>query len=232
MSFLPFDYLVVSNPSLGFEAFKDTLSFFSDRGIRKFIFLLDFDRTLYTVAQIKDRQKKLNEHLQSIRPHGTLTDSFLNLILSDGIVYDPSIASLSSKMAPFLFVKAPVLCDASWVDSDLNYLLYKMKRQPILTSFEGNILTNSQTRIDQMIHSKAYRFCLDLNYLTSPDADPRMMQIISREISVFPSITHSLSNYVGIEKAFAQYKERLGEYTYARLCRNFWKTEKDFFACL
>ena len=230
VSFLPFDYLVVSNPHLDSESLKETLSFFHERGIRKFIFLLDFDRTVHTLAQMKDRQKNFNFLLQSIRPRGTFADSFLNLILSDGIVYDPSVASASTKTAPFLFVKAPVLCNSSWVDSDLNYLLYKMHRQPILTCFEGNILTNSQSQIDQMIRSKAYRFSLDLNYITSSDADVRMMQIISREISVFPSISHSLSNYVGIEKAFEQYKERLGNPAYTRLCRNFWNTEKAFFA--
>ena len=232
MSFLAFDYLIVSNPHLDSESLKDTFSFFTERGIRKFIFLLNFDRTIHTLSQIKDRQKNFNELLRSVRPHGTVADSFLNLILSDGIVYDPSIASLSPKTAPFLFVKAPVLCDEAWVDCDLNYLLYKRNRQPILTSFEGNILTNSQMRIDQMIRSKAYRVSLDLNYITSPDADVRILQMISWEISVFPSITHSLSNYVGIEKAFEQYKKRLGEHTYTRLCRNFWNAEKDFFACL
>ena len=232
MSFLAFDYLIVSNPHLDPESLKDTFSFFKERGIRKFIFLLNFDRTLHTVSQIKDRQKKLNDLLRSIRPHGILVNSFFNFVLSDGIVYDRSIASLSAKTAPFLFVKTPVLCDEAWVDSDLNYLLYKMNCQPILTSFEGNILTNSQTRINQMIHSNAYRFRLDLNYITSPDADSRIMEMISREISVFPSITHSLSNYVGIDQAFEQYKARLGEHRYMLVCRNFWNAEKYLFSYL
>ncbi len=232
MSFLAFDYLVISDAHLDTASLKDIFSFFSERGIRKFIFLLNFDRTLHTLSQIKDRQKKFNELLHSVRPHGTLVYSFLNVILSDGIVYDPSIESLFKKTSPFLFVKAPVLCDEAWVDSDLNYLLYKMHCQPILTFFEGNILTNSQARIDQMIRSKAYRMTLDLNYIMSLDAEVRMMQIISREISVFPSISHDLSNYVGIEKALEDYKDRLGEATYIRLCRNFWNSEKDFFSCL
>jgi len=232
MSFLAFDYLVISDVHLDTASLKDIFSFFSELGIRKFIFLLNFDRTRHTLSQIKDRQKKFNELLRSVRPHGTLVYSFLTINLSDGVVYDPSIESLFKKTSPFLFVKAPVLCDEAWVDSDLNYLLYKMNCHPILTSFEENILTNSQARIDQMIRSKAYRMTLDLNYITSLDAEVRMMQIISREISVFPSISHDLSNYVGIEKALEDYKDRLGEATYARFCRNLWNSEKEFFSCL
>jgi len=185
-----------------------------------------------TVSQIKDRQKYFNELLRSARPRGITSECFLNLVLSDGIVYDSSMDSFSAKTLPFLFVKAPILCDDAWVDSDLNYLLYKKNRLPILTSFEGNIATNAPAHIDQMIRSKAYRFSLDLNYITSLNADIRMMQMISREISIFPSISHDLSNYVGVEKAFEQYKERLGESTYARFCRSLWNTEKDFFSRL
>ena len=232
MGFLPFDYLVISNPPTDVESLKDILSFFSERGIRKFIFLLDFDRTRYTLSQIKDRQKLLDESLRRIRPRGSSVDTFLNLILSDGIVYDSSISNLSMNTAPFLFVKAPVLCDEAWVDADLNYLLYKMNRFPILSSFDENILTNSPTRIDQILRSKAYRLTLDLNYITSLDSDIRMMQIISREIPIFPAITHHLSNYVGLEHALEQYKARLGDQTYVRLCRKFWSSEKEFYSCL
>lgn len=230
MGFLPFDYLVVSNPPMDSDALKDLFSFFTEHGIRKFIFLLDFDRTRCTLSQIKERQKNLNARLRSIHPRGIIAETYLNLILSNGVVYDPSIASLFAKKTPFLFVKTPVMCDESWIDSDLNYLLYKMNLLPILTSFEENLRTNAHSRMDQILRSKAYRMTLDLNYITALDSDVRMMQIISREISVFPSITHDLSNYVGIEKAMLQYKSRLGDHTYGRLCRNFLNTEQNFFS--
>lgn len=232
MGFLAFDYLIVSDPPLDSDSLKDIFSFFAERGIRKFIFLLDFDRIRFTASQIKDRQKHFSELLCSLRSRGISADCFLNLALSDGIVYDSFMDSFSTKTSPFLFAKAPIFCDDAWVDSDLNYLLYKKHRLPILTSFEGNIVTNSQARIDQMLQSKAFRFSLDLNYITSLNADLRMRQIISREISIFPAISHDLSNYVGIEEAFAQYKARLGESTYARFCRSLWDTEKDFFSRL
>ncbi len=228
MPFLPFDYLVISYQSFDSLSLKDTISFFSECGVRKFIFLLNFDRTRHTVSWIKDRQKLLDQSLRDVHPKGLIVCSFLNLELSEGIVYDPAVERLILNHSPFLFVKIPLFCDDSWIDSDLNYLLFKKKISPILTSFEGNIHTNSQARIAQMLRSQAYRFSLDLNYLTALNSDFLFKQIISREISLLPSISHDVSNYVAITQAFSDLKERVGNAAYTRLARNFLETEKIF----
>ena len=228
MAFLPFDSLVIANQDFELQSVKDTLSFFSSCGIRKFIFLINFDRSRHTVAWIKDRKKLLDRLIDSVRPGGVFVQSFLNLELSEGIIYDPTVDRLLSKHSSFLFVKAPLFCDESWVDADLNHLLYKKKLIPILSSFEGNISTNSKSRIDQIFTSNAYWLSLDLNYLTAKDSELRIKQIISREIHILPCITHSLSNYAGILNAFDNMKTRYGSNLYTRMNRNLLGTQNYF----
>ncbi len=230
MNFLPFDYLVISNQDFDLVSLQDTFSFFSACGIRKFIFLLNFDRSRHTVAWIKDRQKLLEQSIRLARPKGLIVQSFLNFEFSQGIVYDPTINRILSQNSSFLFVSLPFFCDDAWVDADLNYLLYQKKLTPILSSFEGNIRTNSQTRLNQIFTSKAYRLSLDLNYITAADSKIRLDQIISREISVIPCISHSLSNYVGVCRAFEDLRGRLGASAYAQLSRNFFNSEKYIFS--
>lgn len=227
MAFLPFDSLVIANQDFELQSVKDTLSFFASCGIRKFIFLLSFDRSHHTVAWIKDRKKRLDRLINSVRPSGVFVQSFLNFELSEGIIYDPTVDRLLSKHSSFLFVKAPLFCDESWVDADLNHLLYKKKLTPIMTSFEGNISTNSQSRIDQIFTSNTYWLSLDLNYITAKDSEPRMKQIISREIHVLPCITHSLSNYVGILEAFDDMKLRYGTNLYTQMNRGLLSTQQQ-----
>ena len=229
MNFLPFDYLVVANRNFDIDSLTETVSFFSAHGIRKFIFLLNFDRTRSTVSQIKARQKNLDQSLRSLGLKGVTLHTSLCLDLSDGIVYDPSLELIFNR-SEMLFVNLPLFCDESWVDNDLNYLLFKKKKSPILTSLEGTILTSSQDRINQIFHSKFYRLALDLNYLTSLDAESRVMQIISREIPVIPCISHDVSNYVGIVNALESLKYRLGTDSYVSLTRNFLENEKPFFS--
>ena len=228
LDFLPFDYLIVANREFDSSSLSETFSFFSELGIRKFIILLEFDRTRHTVTQIKERQKLLEQVIRSVRPRGLTVRSALSLVLSEDIVYDPTLVQIF-RSSPFLFLNLPLFCDESWVDGNLNYLLFKQKISPILTSFEGNIFTNSSSRIDQMMRSKAYHISLDLNYLTALDSDIRLMQIISREIPTMPCISHGLSNYVGALHAFDDLRERLGTGTYTRFSRNLFKTEKELF---
>lgn len=230
MSFLPFDYLVISNQNFDADSLQDTFSFFSAHGIRKFIFLLDFDRSLHTFSQIKDRKTMVDHSLRAVRTKDFSVQSFLNLELSEGILYDPTLDRLLLQHSSHLFTKLPLFCDDAWVDADLNYLLYKKKITPILSSFEGNIYTNSQARIDQIFSSRAYSIALDLNYITAIDSDLRLRQIISREISVVPCISHSLSNYVGVSQAFDDLKARLGASSYAQLSRNLFASEKKIFS--
>ena len=130
----------------------------------------------------------------------------------------------------FLFVQLPLFCDDPWIDANLNHLLYKKKIPLVLTSFEENIHTNSQIRIEQILQSNAYYISLDLNYITALDSELCLKRIISREISVLPCISHHLSNYVGVVAAFDHLKDRLGTPVYQNLCRNFLNAEKTFFS--
>ncbi|MBO5939429.1 MAG: hypothetical protein J6Q82_08070 [Clostridia bacterium] len=56
-----------------------------------------------------------------------------------------------------------------------------------------------------------------------------MKQIISREIPILPSMSHSLSNYVGTLQAFSNFKERLEYADYTCFSRNLLEAEKSFF---
>ena len=82
-----------------------------------------------------------------------------------------------------------------WVNTDLNYLLYRQGITPIFSSFEGNMNTNDSHWIDHFIDSNKFPICLDLNYITALTSDLRIMQTLSENIVILPSMSHSFSDY-------------------------------------
>ncbi|MBQ9085871.1 MAG: hypothetical protein IJY47_01655 [Clostridia bacterium] len=219
MPLLDFDYLIVSNECYDESSLRDTIEFFHGIGIRKFIFTVSFDRSKHTVGWILDRMGRLRETLRHCHSRGISVALYASIEQSEGIVYDVGLLRLSIKRSPYIFMKLPNFVDDPFVESDLNYFCFKRKCRPIFTAFEDNIRTNSPEMIQRLMSSRLYQFALDLNYLTSLDAEPQMLLAIENGVALLPSITHSLDNYPGVFKRMVEFRNSIGVSNYTKFCR-------------
>ena len=157
MALLDFDYLLVSMRPFSKDAVRSTVDLFYERGIRKFVFLMDFDFNLISAPRILDRIKQIKSELNSIRPYAASFILAPNLTMCEDMLLNPDIARLRVAHSRFLFLQLPCFIDESWIQADLNHLLFKQNIGPIFTSFEANLKTNPSTMIDRCISSNFYR---------------------------------------------------------------------------
>lgn len=217
---LDFDYLIVSNQWFDHDSIAQTFSLFVPLGIRKFVFTLRLDRSLLTVSQMLDRVRTLSLTIHSLRPHGITVQICPELVFMDGVCYDPQIQRLLKKNSRYLFVELPTFLDQEWMLADINHLLYKRKTLPVYTSFEANIRTNPRKIVNHLIQSEPFHACLDLNYITSLDAQTILVDMISRKARFFPCISNHWSAYAGIDSGFSDFRMRIGDTHYVQFCRN------------
>ena len=229
---LDFDYLIITNQYFSTDSLRSTVQFFVERGIRKFIFTLDFNRELRTVTWIMDRLKRLDELLKSFRPRSVSFYVCANLTLTEGVLYDPQLRRLCIDRSNLLFIQLPFFVDEAWIRSNLNHLLFERKISPIFTSFENNLQTNPSSLLESCLRSSFYRFAIDVNYLTALDSKPFVARVIDERIPILPCVSHSLPNYVGVDSAFAQLRQSLGEAQYFQLCRTIQQGGHKLFSVL
>ncbi len=233
---LNFDYLIISDQTFNIQSIRQTVDFFVALGIRRFIFLMDFDLTRYPVSWIVPKIRKLRVLLNSIRPRGIAFYVCADVLLSEEILYNHELYRLRvSPHSNLLFLKYPLFSNATrdtQLDCDINYLLYKQHLNPIFTSFEQNIKTNDSKRIAHALHVKSYRFCIDLNFLTSVDGVQFLEALSPAYPVIYPYISNSLSDYAGIEKAFSYLSAHLATSSFIQLFRTIQQNGHRLFSAL
>ena len=229
MALLDFDYLLVLMHPFSKDSAKSTVDFFSQNGIRKFVFLVDVDLNLHSASWILDRIKQIKNELHSIRPYATSFYFAANVSMSKDVLFHPDIDRLRIGHSRFLFLQLPCFIDEGWIQSDLNHLLFKKNIGPIFTSFDMNLKSNPPSMTASCLSSNFYRVALDLNYMASPQGIASIKKILANEVPLFPIVSCEQSNYVGIMRRFEWLHTEIGDVYYHRFCRNLWRTERHFF---
>lgn len=232
MSYLDFDYLIVSNRYLDLQSLKNTFSFFTSLGIRKFIIPLGFDRNIHTVPWMIRNIKNFKEYIRPIRPHGISVFICADIYMSDDIFYDKAMHRLTLGDSDMIFLKMPIFSPTDWINSELNYCLYKAKFNPIFTTFESNIRTAPYEFTDQLFTTHAFKYCLDLDYITSLESTPRISQAISNGISIFPCISRDVCHYQDIIRGFSDFRNRIGDKAYFSFCDNLRLSKQTLFSAI
>lgn len=223
MQDLGFDILIVDNRQYSDHAVSALFNLFAPLGIKKFIFLCDFDFTRDSFSVALDKISRFKERLKALtpeRPAGIHSYVKLELQFDIGAVHNPQLSRLyASRSQKSLFVSLPIFINASdnAFASDLNRLLYRSDAFPIFTEAQ-NIAETAPSDFYSRLLSTGAGFAFDLNYLLRTEEPRPIKNIISNNILILPMISHELENYVSIEKHIAYFQECLTKSDYYRLC--------------
>ena len=221
LSFLDFDYVILSNNNFDERSVKDSVDFLFSLGIRKFIFTLAYDPELHTGAWILGRLNHIKSSFRSLRPYGCQFHLYLDIVYSKELSYTPSaFKRWSIPHTSCVFVRLPLFCEPDQMNAELNHLYFRQKCIPIFTAFEANIHTCSSEWIQQLMRSRNFYCAMDLNFITSLDAEPLIRNAIRNGCRILPSITHSIENYPSILKRMDGFRLGIGDSNYTKFTRS------------
>lgn len=230
MAYLDFDTLLICNNRFDEESVKYTMEFFKSVGIRKFIFTYEFDRDIKPMSLAIPKLRSLKPFLSSLAPRGVRIYTVFNVILSEGVVFEPSFNRLALEHGDRVFAELPFCNYEAWLESDMNRLLYKNKLKPAFVSFERSFAICERDMIERFMTIKNAVFCMDINYLTSIQSTVTLKDFISCGLNILPSVSTDIFNYPGIIKSFDLLKTRIGSQNYVNLCKSFYNSSKEIMA--
>ena len=219
---IDFDYLILSNQIYDDNELKDTLAFFSNLGVKRFIVSYLVDLSCQSFRRAQNSVKALQYKLSSICPRGVTVHVQPALSFEKDAVKNPAVSSFAFGNRMIL-CQMPLQCVShsnEWMDENLHYLIRKLNLRPIFISFEQFLRLNNKETVDHLLHASGLSFAPDLNYMTASESLSFMERSIIQNISIFPSVSHDLSCYRGVEKAFLLLKKRMGDERYIQFCRN------------
>ncbi len=229
MSVLSFNSLVICNGDHDLSSLADTLKYFSSIGIRKFIITFDVDLVVSSEFDILNDYKAFKKSVKSIKPFGVKILITPNVHLSQGVTQNPFLKKLTIPNTDMIFIQTPLFVDGTWLNPDLNYLMYKQKLRPVFTCFERNLISCKYEISNQLYKTKGAIFCIDINYMTSISAESRIRQGLERNINIVPAISNDLLTYYTSLNKFSRLSERLSKSTYSRFCMYLMKNTRSLF---
>jgi hypothetical protein len=146
---------------------------------------------------------------------------FYNLLLERGAAFNKDIKRLyADKKHSSLFVSLPLMLDRNYdaIANDVNHLLYRRKAFPVFTDFNMTLETSSYDFCTKLLSSIKAGFCFDVNYLFDPKNVKLAETMLASGARLIPTISHDLSNYVGIMNEADFFMEKIGKSSYYRLC--------------
>ena len=232
MAYLDFDTLVVCNHNFSDSFLSDFFPFFSELGIRNFIFTYDFDVANRSIPEGLRTFRTLKPYLHRFQPRGTRLYTAINVILDQDVAYGKDLLSLTLPNVDRIFINLPIFTGHEWLEADLGHLVYRKHLQPLFTSFERNAITYTNDMLERFSRLPKTVFCLDANYLVSLRAQSKLTRLLQANVSILPCISNRMSDYVGIWDGYADLKNRLGLPLYRSLCQSMRETSvalrKDF----
>lgn len=144
-------------------------------------------------------------------------------------IYEKQIARIGFKKTNYLFVTYPLFDYGDWIDSSINYLLYKQKKFPCFMSFEKIISTYPHDFVEHLSTTRCSCFVLDLNSFAVPSAIPHIEYLINSNAVIIPGLSGVISDYSSLEKKLAYFKNIIGEFNYTKLLVNSSKSTKILF---
>ena len=234
MAYLDFDTLVICNNDFSEDFVSSCFDFFSDLGIKNFIFTYDYDLEVSGRPLSAGLQtfRTLKSYLHTFQPRGTRIYTAMNVVLSEGVSFNQDLLRLTVPHTQSLFLNLPIFNGQPWLEPDLTHLVYHKKLHPIFTSFERNAITYDDAVLERFSRLPHAVFCIDANYMFSLRSEQKISMLLKSGAHILPSISNQMSDYVDILQGYADLKKRLGLPLYRELCKNIWETgtslRKDF----
>ena len=231
MAYLDFDTILIDNQLFDETILLATFQFFSELGIRHFIFTYELDCDRMTIPAALSKLKHVQSRLKRCKTRGSRFYLALRPILTEGLVTHKQFKRLAfGQSSDCLFLSLPLFVGDEWVASDLNYLLYKQKLNPVFTSFERNLQTNSKELVNSISHISSAVYALDAMLLTSNEGFAIAQDLIKNGCRILPCVSKHLSEYAGIQKSYAHLMDHVPSVDYFNLCKCFHYT-KSFILC-
>ena len=129
MQSLGFSNVIVSNSVFNKDVISYEMQLMQEYGFRRMIFALNHDVTSDTVSQYIEKRNEISKLINSSAPRGALAMLTPNLLMTKDSVYEKQISRLAIRKTQYVFVEFPAFDGKEWIDSTLNYLLYKQKEK-------------------------------------------------------------------------------------------------------
>lgn len=229
MQSLGFSNLIISNSVFNPDVVSYTTSLMKDYGFKRFFCAVSHD-VCFTSPQIHIAKKKnIEEKIKKSAPRDTSLYVATNVLMTRDSVYEKQISRLSNIKTQYLFVEFPIFDGKDWIDSTLNYLLYKQKKNPVFISFEKNIATYDHDFILHLISTRCSAFMVDLNAFTNPKMIPYIEAMIDANAIIIPGMSGVVENYTSLSEKLNFFRENVGPLKYAKMVVNSNKSTKIVF---
>ena len=214
---LDFSNVIISNNVFSDDSLVNTFDLLSELGFKRFTFLVNHDVGTESLAKHIDDKKFILDKIKKYRPYSSTVRVESNILMTDQSVYEKQISALSVRKTKYLFLEFPIFDGEAWIDSTLNYLIFKQKKKPVFVSFEKNIATYDPKFISHLIKTRLAAFMIDLNSFTNVNCIPYIKQIIDAKAIIIPGISGMISDYTKLEEKLTFFKRAVGQKYYSEL---------------
>lgn len=216
---LDFSNVIISNNVFSDDSIANTFSLLSELGFKRFTFLVDHDVGTVSLAKHLDDKKIIFDKIKKYKPYGSTLRVESNVLMTSQSVYEKQISSLSIRKTKYLFLEFPIFDGQDWIDSTLNYLIFKQKKKPVFVSFEKNIATYDPEFVSHLIKTRLSAFMIDLNSFTNVNCIPYIKQIIDAKAVIIPGISGIVDDYTKLEDKLYFFRDIVGQKYYSELIR-------------
>lgn len=229
MQSLGFSNVIISNSVFNKDVISYEMQLMQEYGFRRMIFALNHDVTSDTVSQYIEKRNEISKLINSLAPRGAVTMLTPNLLMTKDSVYEKQISRLAIRKTQYVFVEFPAFDGKEWIDSTLNYLLYKQKKKPVFMSFEKNIATYDEEFILHLITTRLSAFMIDLNSFANPNAIPYIKRLIDANAVIIPGISGVIEDYANLSGKLNYFRSIVGQPLYSKMIINSSKSTQIVF---
>lgn len=229
MQSLGFSNVIVSNSVFNKDVISYEMQLMQEYGFRRMIFALNHDVTSDTVSQYIEKRNEISKLINSSAPRGALAMLTPNLLMTKDSVYEKQISRLAIRKTQYVFAEFPAFDGKEWIDSTLNYLLYKQKKKPVFMSFEKNIATYDEEFILHLITTRLSAFMIDLNSFANPKAIPYIKRLIDANAVIIPGISGVIEDYANLYGKLNYFRSIVGQPLYSKMIINSSKSTQIVF---
>ena len=229
MQSLGFSNVIISNSVFNKDVISYEMQLMQEYGFRRMIFALNHDVTSDTVSQYIEKRNEISKLINSLAPRGAVTMLTPNLLMTKDSVYEKQISRLAIRKTQYVFVEFPAFDGKEWIDSTLNYLLYKQKKKPVFMSFEKNIATYDEEFILHLSTTRLSAFMIDLNSFANPKAIPYIKRLIDANAVIIPGISGVIEDYANLSGKLNYFRSIVGQPLYSKMIINSSKSTQIVF---
>ncbi len=229
MQSLGFSNLIISNGISNPDVVSYTTTYMNGHGFKRFFYAVSHDVTFSSPQIHISNKKSIEEKIKRSTPRDTSLYVVSNILMHSESIYEKQISRLSNIKTQYLFVEFPIFDGKDWIDSTLNYMLYKQKKKPVFMSFEKNIATYDADFILHLIATRCSAFMVDLNAFTNPKMIPYIETMIDSNAIIIPGMSGVIDNYTSLTDKFNFFRDKVGQLKYTKMIVNSNKSTKIVF---